>query len=832
MRIPVKLHPAAFLALVICAFASVPMSVQATPIQQHSSPTFHYSDALIAPDLSTRYLRAASGAALLSQSPSPGYFETSEYLIGSAAVGVVFLESNGTVDSSTEDWTSTRESWVVGNISSGLSWLAGYYLNASVSFVYDIHYGVPTSYEPITRPYTNESLWIGEAMAYLGYSGTYYFTQVRDYVNSLRVTNGTDWAFAIFVVDSLNDADGKFSDNYFAYAYLGGPFLVVTYDNDNYGISNMDWVSVHETAHIFYATDEYDNVVQNSGYLNAPDTQFTTNCIMGQTSLPGSLPWNICSNTQLQLGWRDTDGDGVQDIVDTFPDTALNPYYPDPTNRTALSYSGSVAEVPYPNNNPFGTSRDVTINTITMVEFREDGGAWQNSSAVDGAFDESEELFAFTTSALSSGAHLIETRGNNSVGNNETSFASDTVTVDLIPPVTSLSCSSPSYAEGATTYVSRRTNFTLTASDTSGVASTYCKIDSGSWASYTGVFNLSDFSEGGHTIYFYSTDNAGNIEATNSFYAFVDDTEPTVSPIFPVNGTAAGSSDVSVSWTGSDNGSGIDHYETKIDSGSYINKGASTSHTFLSVSEGSHTVRIRGFDKLGNSRELLINFVVDVSSPTVTIDSPALNAFINSSDVTAMWKGTDALSGIDHFEVRLDDESWTDVGALRRYSLSGIGDGSHELTVKAVDKAGNSAVSSVTFTVDATPPVVTLTSPTNGSNIRSSFVEVSWSGTDEVSGIDHYEIRLSERSWINVGTSTALNLTDVSDGSHRLIVRAIDVAGNYREVYVDFLVNTSLIGGPGWVDDIVIFVVMGVIAVLAISLFIRKRSERWSVRKV
>lgn len=74
------------------------------------------SDALIPPDIPSNH-----------NSPiTPGYYESSEYLIGSVAVGIIFLESNSAVDLSTEDWTSTRESRVVNEITSGLSWLAGW----------------------------------------------------------------------------------------------------------------------------------------------------------------------------------------------------------------------------------------------------------------------------------------------------------------------------------------------------------------------------------------------------------------------------------------------------------------------------------------------------------------------------------------------------------------------------------------------------------------------------------------------------------------------------------------------------------------------------------
>lgn len=819
----------AALLLVVFALAFALALVHATPIQKKSSPTFNYPDALTPPDSPTRNSKTREPSSALSSSPSPGYYETSEYLIGSVSVGVIFLESNGIIDPSTETWTPSRESQVVSEIrDSGLSWLANYNPNANVSFVYDIHYKVPTSYEPINRPYTDQGLWIDEAMTYLGYPGLSYFAQVRDFINDLRNNRDTDWAFAIFVVDSYYDWDGEFTDGYSAYAYLGGPFLVMTYDNGNYGIGNMDWVSAHETAHIFYATDEYDNEVEYSGYLNAPDTQYTTSCLMGQPII--FLPWSICANTQYQLGWRDSDTDGLQDIVDTFPNTALNPYLPDPTTDSTPTYTGTVVEVPYPNSNPNGPGTDVTINTIAKVEYRLDSGSWFQASALDGVFDEAEESFTFTTSTLSLSTHTIETRGINSVGNKETSFASDTVTViaDQTSPVTSLSYSSPSHVSGTNTYVSGKTSFTLTASDTgSGVARTHYRIDSTSWTLYYGPFSLSALSDGTHTLDYYSVDKVGNTEAMKSFKPTIDNTEPTVSLVIPYNENAVSSSNVSVSWNGSDSGSGIDHYETKMDSGGYLNKGTATSHLYSILSEGSHRAYIKAFDRLGNTKEIQVVFLVDISMPKVSLTSPSPQTLTNSSNVKAVWKGTDTVSGIDHCEVKLDEETWLNVGSLTIYSTSGITDGTHELTVKAVDKAGNSAVSSVVFIVDTTPPSVTLTNSTKGNVIRSSIITVDWSGLDEVSGINHYEVKIDEDAWFNVGTNTTYTLNQIGDGSHAFHVKAVDNVGNVRETQTDFSVNTSLIGGPGWVDDALFFGAVSVVIVLiAVIVLSQKRKNR------
>src|SRR4030042_1878197 len=103
------------------------------------------------------------------EAPVPGYYETSEYLLGKVAVGAILLESNGTIDPSTEDWNSTREAQVISEISAGLTWLANQNPDANVSFICEINYSVPTSYEQINHALlTDEALWISDAMDCLG----------------------------------------------------------------------------------------------------------------------------------------------------------------------------------------------------------------------------------------------------------------------------------------------------------------------------------------------------------------------------------------------------------------------------------------------------------------------------------------------------------------------------------------------------------------------------------------------------------------------------------------------------------------------------------------
>ncbi len=68
-----------------------------------------------------------------------GFYDTSEYMIGDVAVGIILLESNGVIDPNSESWTSAEESNVVSEIQAGLNWWKAYKPGAKLTFTYDIH---------------------------------------------------------------------------------------------------------------------------------------------------------------------------------------------------------------------------------------------------------------------------------------------------------------------------------------------------------------------------------------------------------------------------------------------------------------------------------------------------------------------------------------------------------------------------------------------------------------------------------------------------------------------------------------------------------------------
>jgi hypothetical protein len=348
----------------------------------------------------------------------PNNYETSEYLIGSVSVGVFLLESNGAIDYNLEDWTQEEENQVTSEIIDSMTWWENQKPDADVKFFYDWNYQVQVSYEPIIHPSAitdveYQELWVNEALSNFGYDTGTMGERAYSYVNDLRAEKDTDWAYAIFIVDSSEDVDGAFIDGYFAYSYLGGPFLIMTYDNQRFGIGMMNQVLAHEMGHTFWATDEYNGYPEYSGYLNARDVD-GSGCVMDIT-----VGLCVSSGTALQVGWRDTDADSILDIVDTNPITELELIDDNPSGEYRFDFEGISSIQPYPNNNPYRADNNVSINIIENVQYRINDGEWIDIPPLDEGYDNDVESFEFTTEPIPKGIHKIEVKAINSVGNSD-----------------------------------------------------------------------------------------------------------------------------------------------------------------------------------------------------------------------------------------------------------------------------------------------------------------------------------------------------------------------------------------------------------------------------
>ncbi len=238
-------------------------------------------------------------------------------------------------------------------------------------------------------------------------------------------------------------------------------------------------------------------------------------------------------------------------------------------------------------------------------------------------------------------------------------------------------------------------------------------------------------------------------------------------------------------------------------------------YTWLAdVGEGKHTLTVEATDKAGNKATQQLEFTIDtlLSEPTIALDSTD-DSGTKGDNLTNVNKPTFILGNIDadarYVTVEVQHGGTKEVltatkGATGIWSVTPTGmwaDGSHTLTVRVEDDAGNVKYSApLTITVDTQITIddIELVND-NGipgdnltNNVRPHF-RVTVPG-------DVNEVRLSiddGNTWVRAtqGTAGIWDYTwpdDVTDGLYTLTVEATDAAGNKTTQTLSFTIDTQL----------------------------------------
>ena len=257
--------------------------------------------------------------------------DTAEYMLGTVLVSLVLFESDGSHDVNREDWTSESVEQVKEHVQEGLQWwedlLAQQDSVHELDFQLDYTYAdqpIQTGYEPISRPSDDFMLWIEDFFDQAAVpAGSGYSDRIRQFNHAQRLKHDTNWAFTILVVNSEIDNDGRFDPSGSfsqSFAFAGGRFFVMTSERPASTVA-------HETAHMFWALDEYSGsrpYTEERGYyrvqnLNAadghPDPDSRVASIMDSHVI--AYPLQAASDSALEMiGWRDSDQDGIFDVLD------------------------------------------------------------------------------------------------------------------------------------------------------------------------------------------------------------------------------------------------------------------------------------------------------------------------------------------------------------------------------------------------------------------------------------------------------------------------------------------------------------------------------------
>jgi hypothetical protein len=279
--------------------------------------------------------------------------------------------------------------------------------------------------------------------------------------------------------------------------------------------------------------------------------------------------------------------------------------------------------------------------------------------------------------------------------------SSTTVDYNVEHVVPSISIASPSSG----TYVTELP-FNVSGSVDGWASSVRISLDNVSYTSVdvqAGVWSWQDLSEpeGQYTIYAEETIVWGSfsVKFYDSVAFTIDSTPPDLAIISPIITPSTGTylkDLVNISWECSDI-DGIATREVKIDALDWQN--VATDTYIVHLEDGNHVVTVRVTDLAGNVVFGQISFVCDTVAPEVKTTEPTMNDKIGRDDVVVRWGGSDDLSGIDHYEVRISGGQWINVGAATSYKFSSLHDGWYSVDVKAVDRSGNSATSTIGFGV-------------------------------------------------------------------------------------------------------------------------------------
>src|SRR5213594_3051276 len=392
---------------------------------------------------------------------------------------------------------------------------------------------------------------------------------------------------------------------------------------------------------------------------------------------------------------------------------------------------------------------------------------------------------------------------------------------DGVPPVATASLAG---TKGAADWYVSAVNVTLNATDdSSGVASIHFRTDGGAWQLYANPVIISG--EGSHSIDYYATDHAGNNESTRTATFHID----TVSPVTTaqVSGTLAGDgsyvSSATVTLTATDATSGVLSERYRVEGGPWRTYSA----PFPVGGNGTHMLDYFATDVAGSGESvhgLSIWITGDTHVlPVSTLSSSGVTGANGwyVSPVTVTLTATSASGSATTIAYRIDGNAW--VTYSQPFTLP---DGRHVLVYQATDADGYSEVSkSIAFNVDSTPPSVIANSP--GVPIAPDEL-ISWSGSDAGSGIARYEVGIDGAAFVSVGLQTSL-VRHWSNGTHVVIVRGYDAAGNAKSSVMQFTVSDNaspppptLFGSPPTAPPGIPEIVVGLL-MLGVSMWYRPR---------
>ena len=204
----------------------------------------------------------------------------------------------------------------------------------------------------------------------------------------------------------------------------------------------------------------------------------------------------------------------------------------------------------------------------------------------------------------------------------------------------------------------------------------------------------------------------------------------------------------------------------------------------LVTAEATHHIAVHAVDTAGNTADATLDFIVDKTLPVIAFfeSGAALDTTKTTNfgrDVKVEIKVTDNLPNVT-YTAKVDGNDYKSLDPI-------TADGTHVVSVHAIDAADNTADSQVSVLVDKTPPVIAF---------YEGPTKLDTTSRQKFNHLPSITIKVTDATTSPAFTATLdgaayTSGTPVGEGSHTISVHATDALNNPADAKLDLLVDQT-----------------------------------------
>ncbi|MBW2991883.1 hypothetical protein KY345_01560 [Candidatus Woesearchaeota archaeon] len=308
------------------------------------------------------------------------------------------------------------------------------------------------------------------------------------------------------------------------------------------------------------------------------------------------------------------------------------------------------------------------------------------------------------------------------------------------------------------------------------------------------------------------SDQDGN-NASKDWSFIVDATAPVVNITSPTNDTSTLEQDITVRYNVTEQNP--NYTQVKLNDNNWTTITADTVD-FTSLARGQqHVVKVRHYDQAGTPGldSVVINVLEEQNtvSPVISNTQPQSVGYLADNNLNISADITDD-SGIDISSIVLNvngtdynlssSQLSFDGKTLTYIPSSPFNDGKQNIILNVKDTDANSTSKPWSFNIDATAPVVNITSPQDNEQLAGDFPLI-YSLTEQ--NLNYVEAKIDGNPWNNVEPDSFVISALEPGENHKIFLRAVDLAGNTGMDSLTIQVPSDIKNNPDLIRNLMMY---------------------------